>query len=35
MLGRDLLYALTSKAAAVDAAVQPFFDKLGIAHLSP
>ena len=35
MLRGDLLHALTGKAAVVNAAVQPFFGKLGIAHLSP
>ena len=35
VLGGDLLHALTGKAAVVDAAVQAFFGKLGVAHLSP
>lgn len=34
-LGRNLIYALTGKAAMVDAAAQSFFGKLLIAHLSP
>lgn len=35
MLGGDLLYALTGKAAVVNAAVQPLFGKPSIAHPSP
>ena len=35
VLGGDLLHALTGKAAMVDAAIQTFFGKLGVAHLSP
>lgn len=35
MLGGNLLHALTGKAAVVDAAVQAFFSKLGVAKVSP
>ena len=35
MLGGNLLHALTDKAAVVDAAVQAFFSKLGVAKVSP
>jgi len=35
VLGRDLLHALTGKAAMVDATVKALLGKLGIAHLSP